>query len=168
MKISSSLLDKRPDLVQVADSLADILEMNTLCTIATINQDGSPYSCTLYFAPNENLDLYVLTSPASRHGRNLAVNPNAAATIYKSDQPWGEPHCGIQLTGSCCQINDQLMETAFEIYSSRFPRMLELARSWADIIAKLESRLYMIEPSFIRIIDEPRYGSETSFTIQLA
>jgi uncharacterized protein YhbP (UPF0306 family) len=167
MHINQKFLSRNPDLASLADSLTQILEDNSLCTIATANKDGSPLATTVYFAADENLDLHIFTAPSTRHAQNIEQNAYVAAAIYDSNQPWGEPHRGIQLIGHCYKADRRVMGRCFEVYANRFPGMLDLAPTCADMVAHLESRLYVVVPSFIALIDEPRYGTETRFTVQL-
>ena len=167
MKISSYIIDRSPDLARIQDSLTDILNENKLCTIATVNHDGTPHAKTSYFAVDDDLHIYILTPPASRSGQNVTQNPNVSITVFDSRQEWGSPHRGAQLFGSCYQAYGKELEESFMVYTARFPQMTNLAETIDDLTLNLESRLYVIYLSSAHVIDEPRYGPETSFTVQI-
>src|SRR5512136_2887988 len=78
----------------------EILGDNTLCAIATADLDsGSPYIWTAYYCFTDDLRLYVLTPPQTRHARQSESNPATAVAVYDARQPWGTPKRGLQLLG---------------------------------------------------------------------
>jgi uncharacterized protein YhbP (UPF0306 family) len=167
MLIEASLLRSNPELARLAPSLMDILDSNKLCSLATVSADGSPHANAVYYASDSDLTLYMLTPPSTRHGNNVVRNPGVAVTIFDSRQPWGEPHRGLQLIGSCHQLADQEQDRAFSIYAERHPELRELALSGEDLLTKLESRFYAVDVALFTLIDEPRYGLERSFTVHI-
>lgn len=167
MKIRASLLDANPELAKFSESIIKILEANTLCTLATINKNGTPHANTAYYAVDSDLNIYLLTEPSTQHSQNIARNKNLAMTIFESKQPWGKPHRGLQLGGVCGQVSAKDQEKVFTVYATKHPELLNLVRTSSRLLKELESRFYMVNTTWIKLIDEQKYGMETHFLIQL-
>lgn len=75
---------------------ADLLARVPAMALATC--DGRvPWAADVYFAPL-GFDLVFFSSPDSRHGRNLAVNPVCAASLHPEAPSWRDIK-GLQLEG---------------------------------------------------------------------
>jgi uncharacterized protein YhbP (UPF0306 family) len=167
MEINPFLLVHSPELAEHAVSLCAILDATPLCTIATVNPDGTAHANTAYFATDDMLNLYILSSPKTQHSDNVAARPRVSITIFDSSQAWGEPHAGVQIVGVCTQVARHAQSTVFTTYAARFPALRELAASSDKMLERLESRFYGITVERVRLIDEHRYGAETSRLISV-
>ena len=76
----------RDDLGAVARS---IIDSNRYMTLATADEQGSPWASPVWYAPVEYGELLWVSSPESRHSRNLAVRPELAIVIFDSHQAGG-------------------------------------------------------------------------------
>lgn len=167
MNFDPNLLNKNPDLAKFSKSIFEVLEDNTLLTLATVNKDGTPHVNTAYFTFDQNINLYIWTEPSTKHSHNVEKNPSVAVTIFDSREPWGKPHKGLQVFGVCKQLDAKEQEYAFVLYLKRFPKLQELAETSDDITNKFVSRFYKIRVDIIKLIDERRYGVETHFVIKI-
>jgi uncharacterized protein YhbP (UPF0306 family) len=151
-----------------AASIQSILKQNLLCSLASINSDSSPHINTAYFSILNNWSLIILTQPTTIHGKNLRSNDRVALSIFDSTQPWGEPHCGLQLDGTCKLVSDEGSAAAFSSYSRRFPQFLKLCSTVTEMLSTLESRFYVVKIERVKLIDEVAYGEETHFEVDLS
>ena len=151
-------------------SLISILESTPLCSMATVNSDGTSHINTAYFAFDPDWNIYFLTSPKSRHSQNLTRNNSLALTIFDTHQPWGKsPLMGVQIFGMGWLISsDDVENLAKKCYELRFPRYKKWIKSLTlTEIADLESRFYLFRPTTIKLFDETKFGEETFLEITL-
>ena len=81
---------------ELKTQVLDYLRSHNTMTLATSTGD-SPWAATVFFA-SDDLRLYFFSAPDSRHGQNLAVNPQVAVTIQEDYHDWRAIK-GIQLEG---------------------------------------------------------------------
>ena len=72
------------------------VEGHNVATLATTGPEG-PWAAAVFYA-STGFTLYFLSSPTSRHGRNIGRNAEVAATIQEDYSDWREIK-GIQLEG---------------------------------------------------------------------
>jgi uncharacterized protein YhbP (UPF0306 family) len=128
-------------------------------TLATVGPTGEPQAAAVFYAADEQLNLYFLSSPRSRHSENLAREPRIAATIHADKQSW-QTIQGVQIEGTAHIVRDtRQIASAIKVYASRFDFLQEpLAGSGPTSPAALRgpvanSRFYVLNPTWIRLID---------------
>ena len=142
-------------------------------TLATIGAAGEPQAAAVFYAADDELDLYFLSDPDSRHGRNLTREPRVAATIQADGQDWREI-TGLQIAGTA-----EVVEGANEIarvtrlFAERFDFLRGLLDD-GDAAGLLElqgpltsSRFYLLRPGWLRLVDNTRgFGNKEELTIE--
>ena len=96
----------------------EYLAAHRVMTLATHDADG-PWAAAVFYA-NDGFDLYFLSSPASRHARNVPAEPAAAATVQEDYADWREIK-GIQLEGRVEQLAGAEETSARKLYGEKFP-----------------------------------------------
>ncbi len=129
------------------------LAKNCLMTIAT-SKDDKPWAATVFFAYDNDLNLYFLSAP-TRKTFNILANPQVAAVIDR-DQPGRGKVRGIQLEGQAVKVTNQ---SQLAIFSSRYP--------WASQYLK-DHHLFMITPSKIIYLDDEQFGPQGKMELNLA
>lgn len=124
------------------------LRTHHVMTLAT-HGAGGPWAAAVYYA-NDGFDLCFLSSPASRHCRNLAANPRAAATIQQDYADWTEIK-GIQLEGNVAQLRDADERDARALYGDKFPFVRGAGTTLAQALEKV--RWYRMRPERLYFID---------------
>jgi len=61
-----------------------VIAANLYLVVATTDSDGSPWVSPVFFAPLGDKSLCWLSSPDSRHSRNIARRPDVAITVFDS------------------------------------------------------------------------------------
>jgi uncharacterized protein YhbP (UPF0306 family) len=61
-----------------------VIAANRYMAISTIDEDAKPWATPVFFGPFGDEQLYWVSSPASRHSRNIAERPNIAITVFGS------------------------------------------------------------------------------------
>ncbi len=134
----------RPKSVQ--ETIKEFLSKHSTMTLATINVDGKPQSCPLFFASDDDT-LIFFSSPKSRHSLNIAENGKAAVTIHNETWNW-EEIAGVQMEGEVHIIPvGHARDHAWEIYKKKFPFVVDFE---AEVS---RSELYRFTPKWIRLID---------------
>ena len=89
-----------------------------VATLATSGSDG-PWAAAVFYA-NDGFRLYFLSLPTTRHGRNLAAHPRAAATVQEDYRDWPEIK-GVQMEGRTLLLAGSEREQAISLYARKFP-----------------------------------------------
>ena len=129
---------------------ADLLELPAM-TLATSGPLGEPHAAPVYFAAGgDELRFYFFSDPASQHGRDLASNPLAAASIHPLVSGWREIR-GLQMRGEARLIppGEEWLE-AWQLYQAKFPFVAQLKA------VVEQSGLYVFIPRWIRLVDNRR------------
>jgi len=122
---------------------------NTL-TLATVDTDGRPHACALFYAVGPDPTLYFLSGPSTDHAQHIGNGIQIAATIQQEGQTWQEIQ-GLQLHGfaaPCFTASEEAI--ARKIYATRFP-FVGTAGRLAEALAR--AQYYKITPSWMRLID---------------
>ncbi len=124
-----------------------VIEGETTMVLATAGEDGRAAAAPLFYVPGEGLELYWLSSEASRHSRNLAARPDAAAAVFRSVTRWEEIR-GVQMEGEARAVRDPAeRERVLARYRERFG----LGPEFEGAIG--ESTLYVFRPRWVRYVD---------------
>ena len=135
----------------------------TLATAA----DGLPWAADVYFCVAGDA-LVFLSSPTSRHCRNLGANASCAVTVHSSDSSWREIR-GLQMEGTAAPVHGQDdLRQAWDTYFAKFPFARELA---APALAAAGSdravRPYLFRPEVILGIDNATgFGSRRPLRLE--
>jgi uncharacterized protein YhbP (UPF0306 family) len=114
------------------DRALDYLGRHRVMTLATHGADG-PWAAAVFYA-NDGFNLYFVSSPASRHSRNLAAHAAAAATVHEDYHDWREIK-GIQLEGTVEQVLAVEEKSVRKLYGGKFPLAADLSSAPAAIAA---------------------------------
>lgn len=114
--------------------VADYLDRHHVMTLASCGADG-PWAAAVFYV-NDGAALYFLSSPASRHCRNLALEPRCAATIQQDVGDWVQVK-GVQLEGRVSEISGDEAARARRSYGEKFPLASPIAAAPAAIVQAL-------------------------------
>jgi uncharacterized protein YhbP (UPF0306 family) len=135
-------------------TLAQYLREHHVMTLATHSAEG-PWAAALFYA-SDGSDLLFLSSPASRHGRDLARDAHCAATIQSQESDWARIR-GVQLQGQAQPLEGEALARGQRLYAQKFPLVAPLGRMPAAIAAALARvRCYRLTPQRLWFIDNTR------------
>jgi hypothetical protein len=129
------------------------LREHHVMTLATHGSAGVWAAAVFYV--NDGFNLLFLSSPTSRHCRNLAESARVSATIQQDYADWPEIK-GVQLEGTASEIGGEREKQARHIYGEKFPVIRGLAQGpvaiakamdkvrWYEVVT---DRLYFIDNS---------------------
>lgn len=134
--------------------VADYLAGHNVMTLATQGADG-PWAAAVFYAWDAG-SLIFLSSPDSRHGRNLLADPRCAATVQEDYADWALIK-GIQLEGRVRRLEGEAARDAQQAYAGKFPLVGPLARIPPAIAAALARvAWFRLEPVRLHFIDNSK------------
>jgi uncharacterized protein YhbP (UPF0306 family) len=133
-----------PDTTQI---IRAFLETQSTLALATVNAQGSPQIAPLFYVSDEQLNLYWLSAPSSRHSMNLVAHPAVSAAVYPS--VWQAADIvGLQIEGEARPIgDDRIREQILNLYLRKFQVPPEF-----DALINA-STLYILTPRWLRWMD---------------
>lgn len=141
--------------------LADIkgfLNENFIMTLATC--DSVPWVATVYYGISDDLILYIVTDPNSKHGKLIKKNPRVAFNIFDSHTKAPDKKRGIQAQGECALVKNPIeVLKGLSLWHKANPGAD--TKITIDLIKKsLDTRIYKIVPTFIKFFNKELYGEE--------
>ncbi len=134
-----------------------LLAAHGTVTLATTN-GRQPWAAAVFYASDADLNLYFVSDPATRHGRDLAANGEAAAAVHSDCAAWSQVR-GLQLRGSVTLLDGPERDAGLALYLSKFTDVRRLFEDPASADeAKIGRRLraaglYRFTPAWLRLID---------------
>jgi uncharacterized protein YhbP (UPF0306 family) len=127
------------------------LETHNVMTLATSGPDGA-WAAAVFYA-NRDFTLYFISSPRSRHARDIAREPRVAAAIHEDYRDWPAIQ-GIQLSGSVERLEGAARDAALACYREKFRFLDGTDEALAPVLAALgEAGCYRLSPSELYFID---------------
>lgn len=121
------------------DDTRAIFAENILASVATVNEDGSPWSTALHVAADE-LAVYWLSLPSAVHSQNIRRDGRVSLTIFSPDESHGPK--GVYINGVAKELNDADRIDAYDVIEQRFgtvPQALETATAYRLPIGTLDT-----------------------------
>ncbi len=141
---------KSPDR-DLGQRVAAYLREHHVATLATVGGDGVWAAAVFYV--NDGHTLYFLSSPTSRHCRNLAHSGRVAVTIQEDYADWPDIK-GVQIEGTAAEISGTEEKQARLLYGKKFAVVGMLAQAPAAIVkAMAKVRWYKVVPQHLYFID---------------
>jgi uncharacterized protein len=129
---------------------------HTTLTLATVDGHGLPAAAAVFYAHDEDLDLYFLSEERTQHGQNLAGQPFLAASIQADGQDWRTIQ-GLQLSGRAAPVTGGELAHAAAVYGRKYAFVAAIMAAGAGsgvLTGPLaRARFYVLHPSWFRLID---------------
>ena len=136
--------------------LLEFLREHQVLTLAV----AGPYAAAVFYAVDDELNLYFVTDPATRHGAALVQDARVAGTVQRDRQRRQEIR-GVQLTGHCVRLTGTARVAGWAIFLKRF--VWAAATDLAPAITKVE--LWKLQPDWLRLLDNRQgFGHKTEWT----
>ncbi len=126
----------------------DYLRRHQVMTLATTGPDGVWAAAVFYV--NRGFDLFFLSAGHTRHGRNIALSPRAAAAIHSDYTEWTAVQ-GIQLEGMVQLLQGEARQSAVALYQEKFtflaqaPPVIQTAFAQVNWYRLRPERLYFVD-----------------------
>lgn len=98
------------------DHVQQILDTNRYMVLATASADGAPWATPVYFAHDDPGAFWWVSSPDSRHSRNIEEHPAIAITVFDSSVPIGGA-AAMYAEATAQQCPDDVVNDGITIFS---------------------------------------------------
>lgn len=126
-----------------ADRAADILAACSTMTLATCGPDG-PWAADVFFASASAGEHFFISSPNSRHARNLLASASVAATVHPDPGTDWRSIRGLQIEGHAAAVPETELERARSVYVAKFPFAAALLRPDSEIAGKAAGTQFFV------------------------
>jgi len=141
------------------EQVFNFLKTQKLMVVAT--SDDFPWIATVYYAFDDNLDLYFLSDPETLHCKQLARNSCVAVAIVDSRQSINEPKRGLQISGVAEEVSDmKKIKYSLAMWKNNLG-ISDSEISYENMIKKIfKGRMYRIIPKRIKLFDQELFDVE--------
>lgn len=142
----------------------ECLSSTQYMALATADPENGSWVNPVYFAWDEEFNIYFISLPQSRHMQNLKQDGRASLAIYSTDQDTHGDVLGIQLKGTVEEFHDEEAVTAaYTIYARRIERDTGKPAYWKleDFLSKATEWTFVkVAPSEMYLLDTANFGEE--------
>lgn len=140
-------------MISLEELIRKYLKEGRILQIATSAGD-QPWCCTVYYASDEDLNLYWISKSDTRHSKEIQQNSKVAGAIpIKYDNLIV---IGVQFEGRAVMIEDpQVIKDKVKLYADKFSR----GEDWYQDFLKGSNvhKLYKIEPKSFVVFDRVNF-----------
>ena len=132
------------------NDITRFVHSHEIAVLATVNEDGQPFSSTIYYAPFGKDAVCFLTRSETKKFDNLRENDRAAMTITDSKEPVAVNLTGTARVASEPKDHDDIMQKILKVANSKHtnnPPVLQLKAG-----------------TFTCYIFEPKHATLTDYT----
>ncbi|OGM13186.1 hypothetical protein A3D84_05365 [Candidatus Woesebacteria bacterium RIFCSPHIGHO2_02_FULL_42_20] len=142
------------------------LKSQRLMTLATCAD--KPWVATVYFAVDNDLNFYFVSSPKSKHCKDIEKNSKVAVNVADSHTPNSAKKVGIQAQGVASQVKGwERTKVLLKMWHRAAPGMEGVVNVKSMKEKIISSRVYKIQPTFIKYFNQKLYGEEGCKTVRL-
>ena len=143
--------------MEIKQLITDYLKEARLMQVAT-SQDNQPWACTVYFAFDEDLNLYWISKTDRRHSKEIRNNEKVAGTIVFPHTP-GDDVQGIQFQGIAKELTDKKEAIiGMKYYAERYGVKPERVNTLLD--GSDGHTCYKIMPDLYVLFDEVNFPDD--------
>lgn len=97
-----------------------LLASNRYLVLGTTDEIGQPWVTPVFFAARDHARLYWVSSPESRHSRNIEVRPAVAVTVFDSTVAVGQAEA-VYLVADAAAVRGAERSEALRALNARLP-----------------------------------------------
>jgi nitroimidazol reductase NimA-like FMN-containing flavoprotein (pyridoxamine 5'-phosphate oxidase superfamily) len=126
-----------------------ITRQNRFITISTCTPNGNPWITPVFYAYDDDYNLYWVSSKNARHSKNIRSNPKIAIVIFDSTKGEGEGDAiYIEATAKEMKTTKEI-EEGMKYYDTRASKKELMVKDPENVTGKKEWRFYKAEPKVI-------------------
>ena len=107
------MTDDRSDLAAAG---REIIDSNSYMTLGTADAQGRPWVSPVWFAALGYAELLWVSSPETRHSRNLAARPELSIVVFDSQVPEGSAQA-VYMAAVGAEVGEAELGDAIEVFS---------------------------------------------------
>jgi hypothetical protein len=85
--------------------------------LATLH-NGQPWLCTVYFAADDDFNLYWMSLRSRQHSQDILQDARTAVAVVRDTDAARKQ--ALQITGNAYQVADDNLQTAHAVYTNKF------------------------------------------------
>ena len=121
--------------------------------------DDQPWVCSVWFAADEDLNIYWFSSTTRRHSKEVMQNNKVAAAIVLSQAPQDSAR-GLQLQGTAELLTEQKdIDKAISVYAGRIFTKEQIEEF--GVLKDKPHRFYRIKPTQFVLFDTVNFPDES-------
>lgn len=126
---------------QLSAIAQDLIDRNWYLTLATADQAGQPWASPVWYAHTGYKEFFWVSSPDTRHSRNITARPQVSIVIFDSSLPPGATQA-VYLSAAAEVVTGPGLQRHLRVYSRR--SQAQGLPEWVsgDVQAPARQRLY--------------------------
>lgn len=96
--------------------LRSVIDANRFMTLATANEQGTPWASPVWFARRDERRFLWVSRPTTRHSRNIAARPDVAIVIYDSRTTHDERQA-VYIVATATQLEGEDLDAGISAFS---------------------------------------------------
>jgi nitroimidazol reductase NimA-like FMN-containing flavoprotein (pyridoxamine 5'-phosphate oxidase superfamily) len=128
----------------MSDPAADpraVIDANRYMTLGTADAEGHPWVTPVWFAPADYREFFWVSSPATRHSRNLAARSQVSIVVFDSQVPVGSA-AAVYMTAVAQELTGAALERGLEVFARESEAQGLSVWTMANVTAPARHRLY--------------------------
>lgn len=142
-------------MAEIKDEVKTYLASTQLMQISTSSND-QPWTATVYFAFDSNLNIYWLSRSDRRHSLDIEKNPKVSGAIAKL-HTYGEKVRGVQFEGVAEKLKGNDATQSLEIYYSRYNKARDRVKNILVGAVGETVVIYKVKPTKFVLFDEVNF-----------
>ena len=154
--------------MDIKAKLLDYLKGKRLMIIATVSEAG-PWICSVYYAIDDQFNLYFISSPTAKHVADLERNNKVAIAVTDTTQKFEMQKRGAQMIGTA----EKLVSGSDE-YAAAIKLWTETVWGYHDNrifeqpgVKSMAGLLYRVKINHAKYLDEIDFGEHVAKDIDL-
>jgi hypothetical protein len=125
----------------LGDHARSVIDSNRYMALGTAGEAGHPWVSPVWFASEDYCNFYWVSSPDSKHSRNIATRPEVALAVFDSSVPIGGAQA-VYMKGQATELTGDALERGLAVFD-RVSRE-DIGRGWVldDVRGSALFRLY--------------------------
>jgi hypothetical protein len=130
----------------------EIVDVNRYMVLGTADPAGRPWATPVYYAPAHYREFFWVSSPDTRHSRNLETRREVSIVIFDSTAPIDTGN-GVYMSALAEEVLGDERETGIDVFSGR--SLAHGGRPWRlqDVDAPARLRLYRATALDVYVLD---------------
>ncbi len=118
-----------------------VIDANRYMTLGTADESGHPWVTPVWFAPADYREFFWVSSPATRHSRNLAARSQVSIVVFDSQVPVGSA-AAVYMTAVAQELTGAALERGLEVFARESAAQGLTVWTMANVTAPARHRLY--------------------------
>jgi uncharacterized protein YhbP (UPF0306 family) len=97
-----------------------IIDSTLYMVLGTVDESGQPWVSPVYFTASKYKEFYWISSPQTKHSRNIAQRSQISIVIFNSQVPVGKAQA-VYMVATAEEMTGSDLERGLIVYNGRFP-----------------------------------------------